>query len=118
PKFSDGGDTPASLSERAIEGQLRSRLGFRGLVVTDDLDMAAIRKRYSTEQAAVLAIAAGADLIIIANQDRASATAVDRVIEAVSAAVADGRISMAQIRRAYDLIVAAKLKLGAIPARL
>src|SRR5579872_4530798 len=59
PDFSDAGNTPASLSRRAISDQLRGKLHFRGLVVTDDLNMAAIRSRYSIEQAAVMAIAAG-----------------------------------------------------------
>ena len=57
PEFSDPENTPASLSRRAIDEGLRKRLGFDGLVITDDLNMAAIRKRYSTEQAAVMAVA-------------------------------------------------------------
>ena len=45
PRFSDG-DKPASLSRRAIQDVLRNELGFRGLVITDDLEMGAILSRY------------------------------------------------------------------------
>ena len=111
PEFSDPDNTPASLSRRAIEEGLRTRLGFDGLVITDDLNMAAIQKRYSTEQAAVMAVAAGADLLIVANKGRPDPMAADRIIDAIAEAVAEGRISAEQVRRAYDLIVLAKLRL-------
>ncbi len=111
PGFSDSDETPASLSRRAIEDGLRTRLGFDGLVITDDLNMAAIRKRYSTEQAAVMAVAAGADLLIVANNGRPDPTVAERIIDAIAEAVAEGRILTAQVRRAYNLIVLAKLKL-------
>jgi beta-N-acetylhexosaminidase len=112
PEFSDTADTPASLSRRAIDEGLRSRLGFGGLVVTDDLNMVAIQRRYSTEQAAVMAVAAGADLLIVANNGKPDPTVADRVTNAIAQAVADGRISAEQVRRAYNLIVFAKLKLS------
>ncbi len=107
PLFSDD-DRPASLSKLAIQGVLRKELGFRGLIVTDDLDMEAITARYSVEEAAVLAISAGADLIIIANNKRPDPTIVDRVISAVTKAVSEGRISSAAIEQAYLRIVAEK----------
>jgi beta-N-acetylhexosaminidase len=107
PAFSDNGDVPASLSRRAIEEQLRGNLHFDGLVVTDDLDMAAIRHRYPVEEAAVMAIAAGADLVIANDPDPGMS---DRIIAAVSQAVAEGRIERAQIETAYRLIVSRKLR--------
>jgi len=108
PDFSDAGNTPASLSRRAISDQLRDKLHFGGLVVTDDLNMAAIRSRYSVEQAAVLAIAAGADLLIVNHGDPDIA---DRIIAAVSEAVAEGKVKRRQIEQAYRLIVGRKLRL-------
>ena len=108
PDFSDAGNTPASLSRRAISDQLRDKLHFGGLVVTDDLNMAAIRSRYSVEQAAVLAIAAGADLLIVNHGDPDIA---DRIIAAVSEAVAEGKVKRRQIEQAYRLIVGRKLGL-------
>ena len=108
PDFSDAGNTPASLSRRAIEDQLRGKLHFSGLVVTDDLSMGAISSRYSLEQAAVMAIAAGADLIIVNHTDPGIA---DQIIAAVSQAVTDGKIRREQIEQAYRLIVSRKLRL-------
>jgi beta-N-acetylhexosaminidase len=111
PRFSDG-NLPASLSKRAIGGVLRDELGFRGLVVTDDLDMGAIRERYAVEDAAVLAIAAGADLIIVANTRMPDAQLPERIISAVIRAVADSRISAANIEESYRRIRAAKQSLS------
>jgi beta-N-acetylhexosaminidase len=109
PDFSDAGNTPASLSRRAISDQLRGKLHFHGLIVTDDLNMGAIRSRYSIEQAAVMAVAAGADLLIVNDTDPGIA---DRVSAAISKAVADGKIRRDQIEQAYRLIINRKLRLA------
>jgi beta-N-acetylhexosaminidase len=111
PRFSDRNNRPASLSRRTIEGALRGTLGFQGLVVTDDLDMAAISDRYSIEDAAVMAVAAGSDLLIVANTRRPDPMIADRMIGAIAGAVASGRISRERIEAAYQRIVAAKSKL-------
>lgn len=55
---------PASLSKKTIEGVLRGRLGFGGVVVTDSLDMGALARRYSLEERVVGAVNAGADLLV------------------------------------------------------
>jgi beta-N-acetylhexosaminidase len=62
---------PASLSSTIITGLLKERLGFRGLVLTDDLDMGAITLGHSPEEAALTALAAGADRVLLC-QDQAS----------------------------------------------
>jgi beta-N-acetylhexosaminidase len=111
PRFSDG-DRPASLSGRAIREVLRGELGFRGLVVTDDLEMGAIQARYGLEEAAVLAVAAGADLMIFANLKQPDPALASRVLDAVSQAVEQGRISRATIEQSYRRILAAKTKIA------
>lgn len=58
-------DTPATLSPRAIRTWLRGRLGFTGVVMTDDLEMGAIREQGEVPEAAMQALAAGADLLLI-----------------------------------------------------
>ncbi|MFH0960951.1 MAG: beta-N-acetylhexosaminidase [Pseudomonadota bacterium] len=58
---------PASLSSRIIGGLLRRELQFKGPVATDDLDMGAISKYYSTEEASLLAYQAGSDIMLICN---------------------------------------------------
>lgn len=110
-RFSDG-DLPASLSKRTISDTLRKDFGFRGLVITDDLDMDAIQSRFRTEEAAVLAIAAGADLIIIANNKSPDPKIVDRVTSALIQAVEANRIPLASIQRSYTRIMSAKAKLS------
>lgn len=112
PRFSDG-DRPTSLSRRAITTELRQRLGFDGLIVTDDLGMDAITERYGLEEAAVMATRAGADILIFANQRAGDDTLIDRVIETVTGAVAAGRVPESAVNRAYARILAAKARLAA-----
>jgi beta-N-acetylhexosaminidase len=61
------GGEPATLSRKAVEDLLRGELGYRGVVMTDDLDMVAIRSRYSRQEAVIQAVAAGNDLILLSN---------------------------------------------------
>lgn len=66
-RFNDPGDDfPATLSRKAI-GVLRNDLGFDGVVVSDDMEMYAIEKHYSLEQAAIGAIEAGNNILIYSN---------------------------------------------------
>ena len=66
------GDLPASLSSAAIEGLLRNELSFNGLVLTDSLAMGAISDRWSIPEAAVMALSAGVDIVMIADPSQAS----------------------------------------------
>jgi beta-N-acetylhexosaminidase len=60
--------TPSSLSQKVVTGLLRSELGFRGLVMTDDLDMGAILNHYGLEETIRLAITAGNDVAMICHR--------------------------------------------------
>jgi beta-N-acetylhexosaminidase len=111
PRFSDG-NRPASLSRFAIKDALRDQLEYRGLVVSDDLDMGAIRTRYGIEEAAVMAVEAGNDLIIVANTKTPDPFIADRIVGAVSRAVAEGRISREAIEQSYERILTVKHKLA------
>ena len=55
---------PSSLSPAVIDGELRQKLGFQGVVITDSLIMGALNNRWTVAQAAALAIEAGADMVI------------------------------------------------------
>ncbi len=92
---------PASLS-RAVHDKLRESLNFNGVIMTDDLSMDAIKN--STSNAAVLAIAAGNDLLI--------ATDFDGDIPAVLDALNNGTLKEAQIDASVIRILVWKLKLG------
>ncbi len=101
PGLTDG--EAASLSPAAVKGLLRTDLGFRGLVITDDLGaMDAIRDRYSVADAAVLAIVAGGDMVLIPAGD------VDATIRAITAAVADDRLTEARLTEAADRVLSAR----------
>lgn len=83
----DGGPT-ASLSPRVIRGLLREELGFRGLVMTDDLDMGAILYHYSFEETMRLGLEAGNDMLMICHRvDRAADAR--RAVESLPAATID-----------------------------
>lgn len=107
PLFSDG-DRPASLSRRTLTEALRRKLGFQGLIVTDDLGMGAVTSRWPVEEAAVMAIRAGADLVLVANREHPDPYIADRIIAAVTAAVAAGRIPASAIADADRRILAAR----------
>ncbi len=90
---------PATLSRRLLTDLLRAELGYDGLVVTDALEMAAIKKTYGLEEGAVRAIAAGADMVCIGGWRDAQAVVV-RLREALVAAVRTGRLSEERLAEA------------------
>jgi beta-glucosidase len=96
-------DYPATLSQRILTQQLRKHLGFDGLIVTDALVMGAIANRYGANEAAVLAVAAGADILLMP-ADPVGA------IGAVCTAVEEGRIALERIRASVERIWQAKQK--------
>lgn len=101
-----GVDTlPASLSRRWVTDVLRGELGYRGLVITDDLNMGAITEHYTLGGAVERAVNAGVDMIIVGNNGpvfEPDLTA--RTIELIFQAVCEGRISRARIAEASGRI--------------
>ncbi|MBR6282773.1 MAG: glycoside hydrolase family 3 protein [Muribaculaceae bacterium] len=95
-------DYPATLSHKTIDGVLRRQLGFDGVVVTDDLYMDAILAHYSIEDALVLAINAGADLICVGNNINTGfeADRPFRLVDIIVKAVKDGRIAPERLAQA------------------
>ena len=87
---------PASLSRATID-VLRGDVGFAGAVVTDDMQAAAITQRYGADEAVLLALEAGNDLLLFANQQVYVPGIVAHVVKIVLAAVAHGRLTGAQI---------------------
>jgi beta-N-acetylhexosaminidase len=106
---------PATLSRATITGILRDRLGFDGLVLSDDMQMGAIRQAYGYEQAVELAINAGVDVLTIANQQLFEEGIVGRTVDLIVAAVGDGAISEARIDESWRRIRAFKARLGSRP---
>lgn len=103
------GDThPVSLSRKAIAGMLRGKMGFQGLVVTDDLQMNAIRKNYSYRDAVIRAINAGVDILMISNSAGADPKLPAKTVNMITEAVEAGLIKPQTIRSAYGRIMRAK----------
>lgn len=104
---------PATLSKPILTGLLRQELGFDGLIVTDALVMGAITETYGPYEAAVLAVEAGADIVLMPAD-------VEGCIQAICEAVRVGRLDEGQIRVSVERIWRAKHKvsgpLGAGPS--
>jgi beta-N-acetylhexosaminidase len=92
---------PASLSKAIVTDLLRGELGWTGPVVTDDLQAAAIDTAFGFDEAIALALEAGNDLLLLANQQRYDPRIVGTAIDAVVAAVKAGRIAATRIDEAY-----------------
>jgi beta-N-acetylhexosaminidase len=96
-------NVPATMSSAAIEGLLRKELGFEGAVFSDDLEMKAITDRYSIEQAGVLAIEAGCDLLLVCSDLEAAGRLRETLAREASRSKSfHARLSEA-VSRAYEL---------------
>ncbi len=86
---------PAGFSEKWLDGILRGRLGFRGAVFSDDLSMQGARvidgQPVSYAEAALLALHAGCDMVLLCNQSAGDGAEIDTLLTALAQARADGR---------------------------
>lgn len=99
---------PATFSHTMITDVLRGELGFTGVVVTDSLSMGAVTRQYTPGEAAVGALQAGADLLLMP-------AGLTQAYEAVLEAVKDGRLSEARIDESVTRILALKQQAGLLP---
>lgn len=101
-------DYPATLSPAIIGGLLRKELGFNGVVITDDMTMGAIIKHYSLGEAAVQAVKAGCDVVLVAHgYDNA-----ELVLNALKQAVQSDRLDIRRIEESVLRILALKEHYG------
>lgn len=103
-------DLPATLSPAILTGLLRKELGFQGLIITDALEMGGIAKGFSTGEACVRALEAGADTLLMPTDP-------DEAIRAVVAAVTSGRLQRQRIQQSVVKLLTAKERLGLDHAR-
>lgn len=104
---------PATLSRFAIGRYLRGKLGYKGLVVSDDLLMGAIRQRYGVEEASVLALQATVDMLLISqNQGKVVRGAAERVIAGIRQALRDGRLSPKSLAVSIERIRALRSRIA------
>ena len=98
-----GDDTPCSLSGAVISDLLRNQLGYNGIVITDALDMSAITDSYSSAEAAVKAIEAGADMLLMPEN-------FEEAYQGVLDAVQNGTISEDRINESLKRIYRVKYR--------
>lgn len=108
-------DHPASLSRPVITGLLRGTLGFRGVVVSDDLQMGAVAGRYGLEEIVRLAVLAGNDILVFGNNLAFDPDIAAKVRDIIVGLVRGGTIPEARIRASYERIMALKKKLQEQP---
>jgi beta-N-acetylhexosaminidase len=104
----DPSGTPSSLSAAVIDGVLRRQLGFEGVVMTDDLEMHAIADRYGLGRAAVQAVLAGADMVMVIW----TAEKKKQVFQALVEAVRSGVLPAERLDEAVRRIISLKLRRG------
>jgi beta-N-acetylhexosaminidase len=101
----DSTGAPGTLSVAVLTGLLRKEMGFRGLIISDAMDMRGVLDRYGAVEAAKLAVLAGADILIQPEN-------VTQTIDAVVSGVIEGRIPRERIEAAVGRILQAKAGLG------
>ncbi|KTD10655.1 N-acetyl-beta-glucosaminidase [Legionella gratiana] len=108
----DPSGIPATLSHKILTDLLRKQLHFKGVIITDDMQMKAISDNYGLERALVLAINAGADMLLFGNNLPIAPQDPKQVIDLIEAKVNSGEISQERINEAYQHIVALKNSLN------
>lgn len=103
---------PASLSEAHIQGNLRDKLGFEGVVVTDDLQMGAIIKRYTLEDIIIAAVNSGSDILQFSDPLNLEDDLPQKMRTTIIQAIRDGRIQEERIHESYARIISLKKRLN------
>jgi len=111
PSVTDGSDLPASVEKKLITGWLKGKLGFQGVVTSDDLWYDHVVARFGAEEVAVRAVEAGHDVILKPKDPVAT-------IAALAAAVRSGRIPEGRVEEAARKILTLKARLGLHASRL
>ena len=101
-------DYPSSLSHKVVTGLLREEMSYQGVVCTDDLTMGAISDTYGMGEAAVLAVEAGCDLLLVCHGSDNLTAARDALVEAVDS----GRISPERLDESVKRILSLKVEYG------
>jgi beta-N-acetylhexosaminidase len=104
-------DIPATASPRVLTALLREEMGFKGIVVTDALDMAGFASKFNSGEGSVRALEAGADVLLMPPNPEQS-------IRAVLAAVEKGRITRQRIDDSVIRVLTAKIRTGVIKKKL
>jgi beta-N-acetylhexosaminidase len=104
---------PATLSKKIMTDILREQLGWKGIIISDDMHMGAIEKHFGLEVAIEKAINAGVDIIMFSNnsKDFYDAKATEKAVGIIKKLVQEGKITEAQIDASYQKIMELKASL-------
>ncbi|MDQ4123598.1 MAG: glycoside hydrolase family 3 protein [Acidobacteriota bacterium] len=105
-----GDEVPGTLSPKITTDILRRELGFNGIITTDAMEMGAITKTYSDEKSVIMAVQAGADVVLLPNDVR-------KTIDSIEAAVKTGQLTEERINESVRRLLSAKYRLGLIENR-
>jgi len=96
---------PATLSKATVNGLLRKKFGFDGVVITDDLQMGAINKKYGLRNTLKLAIRAGDDILLFGNQLSAkSMVTTKKLVDTIKSLLKNREVSLASIEKSNERI--------------
>ena len=95
---------PASLSAHVLNGLLRGKLGFAGVIVSDDMHAGALARSYSLEERILFAVEAGVDIVLFGNTGRTPDVSADAIHAVLLRLVQQGRISPARIAQSFERI--------------
>ena len=104
-------DEPATFSRPVVTGLLRDDLGYDGVVISDDLQMRAVSDRCGFETAVEKAVAAGVDILLVANNSVYDEDAVARSVAVMGNLVRQGKVSVSRIDRSFERILRLKSRL-------
>jgi beta-N-acetylhexosaminidase len=108
PALMEQNTLPATVSSSIVQGLLRKQLGFKGIILSDCMEMEAITETIGTERAVVMAVKAGIDLVLVSHKfERQRAS-----IEAIQAAIQSHELTTQAVRQAAERVL--KLKAGYI----
>jgi beta-N-acetylhexosaminidase len=116
PSLEPRQDVPATLSHAVLTGLLRERLGYTGLILTDALDMEAIKRDRPASEAAVRAFEAGADMLLIAGITAEDRAHLAEGPPALMAAIQSGRIAEERLDASVLRVLEAKARRGLLQA--
>lgn len=108
----NGEKLPASLSPYALQSLLRQQMGYNGVIVSDDMDMGAIRQQFSFEESIIRAIKAGNDLLILSNSAKPDVNLPDKVIAFLKRSAENDAELLRRINESYIRIISLKKELG------
>ena len=101
-------DFPGTLSRKILTDLLRNELGFKGVIISDDMNMAAIHDHYDQAEAVEIALNAGVDILAIANANHYDPEIALRIMDMIREGIRKGRIQESVIDRSFERIIRLK----------